>query len=377
MKILHIGKYFSPIEGGIESINKVIVDSLKGYSQRIISFNNKANTVEEDANGIPILRSATEGVFSSQPLSIRYFWDLRRILKYYSPDVIHFHYPNPLIAIYLLILLNSNTKLIVHWHSDVVAQENLKKFIGPTENKLLKRADIIITTSENYKYYSPTLKPFISKIKVIPCSIDTHKFEIKSEEISRVNEIKERYNNLPIVFFVGRHVEYKGLRYLLDSEKFVKSNCVFLIGGNGPLTKELKKRYDSNRIVWLGRIPDEDLKFFYRAADVFAFPSITRNEAFGVVLTEAMYCEVPTVTFKIEGSGVNWVSIDRITGLEVENRNSREFAKAIETLLQNPRIRMNLGTHGKERVLELFSQDVVAERYRKLYQDIDNNHQVS
>ena len=48
------------------------------------------------------------------------------------------------------------------------------------------------------------------------------------------------------------------------------------------------------------------------------FPSITKNEAFGVVLAEAMYCYTPAITFTIEGSGVNWVNLHQVTGLEME-----------------------------------------------------------
>ena len=45
---------------------------------------------------------------------------------------------------------------------------------------------------------------------------------------------------------------------------------------------------------------------------IFCFPSITRNEAFGIALAEAMYCGKPAVTFTIEGSGVNFVSLDGV-----------------------------------------------------------------
>lgn len=55
---------------------------------------------------------------------------------------------------------------------------------------------------------------------------------------------------------------------------------------------------------------------------MFAFPSVTKNEAFGVALAEAMYCYTPAVTFTIEGSGVNWVNLNGITGIEVSQRGT-------------------------------------------------------
>ena len=43
--------------------------------------------------------------------------------------------------------------------------------------------------------------------------------------------LKAKYGNKPIVFFVGRHIQYKGLPHLINAERFVKSDCVFVIAG--------------------------------------------------------------------------------------------------------------------------------------------------
>lgn len=366
MKILHVGKFYSPIEGGIESINKFIVDTLKGNSQRVICFNNRNKTVEDDIDDISVLRSASFGVIAKQPLSIRYFWDLRRTIKYYNPDVVHFHYPNPLIALYLLILIPSFTKLIVHWHSDIIAQKNFLAVVSPVEKKLLKRADKVIATSENYRDNSERLKSVTEKVVVIPCSIDESKFMLSDADKLKIQSLKNKYGK-PIVLFVGRHVDYKGIRFLLEAERSISNDCVILIGGSGPLTNSLKEEFKSNRIEWLGRIPDDDMKIYYHAADIFAFPSITKNEAFGVVLAEAMYCENPTVTFTIEGSGVNWVAPNSEVSLEVENSNSESYAVAIDRLLSDEGLRRGLGKNGLKRTMKLFSKGVVGEQYKKLY----------
>lgn len=375
MKILHVGKFYSPIEGGIEAINKIVVETLRGHSQRIITFNKGHNTIEEDVDATPITRSATSGIINSQPLSFRYFWDLRRILKNYRPDIVHFHYPNPLVAFYLMLLLKKTTKLIVHWHSDVVAQRVMAKIISPLEKYLLKKATVVIATSEDYKNYSNLLRSCKEKVVIIPCSINERNFVVEQSDISKITTIKDEFNNLPIVLFVGRHVEYKGLKYLLEAEKYVTSDCVFVIGGAGPLTEELKAKYLSERIKWIGRIPDSELKYYYNSAEILAFPSITRNEAFGVVLAEAMYCGKPSVTFTIEGSGVNWVSPHMVSGLEVENGNVIKFAEAIDTLLSNGDLRKELGKNGHERVLKLFSREVVSGQYKKLYSQIERGEQ--
>lgn len=103
------------------------------------------------------------------------------------------------------------------------------------------------------------------------------------------------------------------------------------------------------------------------AADVFAFPSVTKNEAFGVVLAEAMYCRTVPVTFTIKGSGVNWVSINGETGLEVENGNSEAFGKAIDLLLLNDKLRIDLAENAHKRVVDMFTMDTVQMYLQKVY----------
>lgn len=366
MKILHIGKYYSPIEGGIESINKFVVESLQGSIQRILTFNNSNQSSENDVNGIPIVRAASKGVIASQPLSLKYFWEMKRYLDIFKPDIVHLHYPNPLAAFYLL-LLNKRYKLIVHWHSDIVAQQFIHKIIKPIENKLLKQADLIIATSPNYFEASLNLQKHKNKVTIIPCSIDEDRFELLDDDYEKINEIKQRYNNKPIVFFIGRHVEYKGIRYLLEAASMVKEDCEFLIAGKGPLSDSLKTQFNSKRIHWLGRLSDDELKYYYYAASLFAFPSITRNEAFGVVLAEAMYCGCPALTFTIKGSGVNWVSINNFTGIESPNKDSKAFAISIDKLLKDKNLLRLYGENAKQRVELLFTKKKVSELYRKAY----------
>ena len=70
------------------------------------------------------------------------------------------------------------------------------------------------------------------------------------------------------------------------------------------------------------------------------FLLIQKAEGFGLTLAEAMYCNAVPVTYTIEGSGVNWVSLHEVTGLEVPNRNVAEYAKAIDELLSDDKKEM-------------------------------------
>lgn len=372
MKVLHIGKYYSPIEGGIEAINRTVVEALNGdkNQQRVISFNNKNKSIDEDVDNTSIVRSASLAVVASQPLSFRYLTEMRRAINMFEPDIIHFHYPNPLGAIFLSFSIKKRNKLIVHWHSDIVAQKKILPLLRPIENWLLKRADVIVATSPSYAKTSKPLLNWPSKIKVIPCSINENNFILNNDDKRAIKEIKIQYGNKPIIFFVGRHVEYKGIEFLLKAEKEVQSDCVFIIAGNGPLTETLKSKYHSERIKWIGRISDDEMRRMMHAAKIFAFPSITKNEAFGIALAEAMYCHLPAITFTIEDSGVNWVCPNNECGIEIENGDYLKYAKAIDELIKDDEKRLLLAQNAHNRVIEKFTTESVKPQYIDLYQEL-------
>ena len=245
---------------------------------------------------------------ASQAISLKYFFELSKVIKEFRPDVIHIHLPNPLIATYLL-MLRPKCHITLHWHSDIVKQKKMKLLYGPFEKALIKRGERIVTTTKIYAEHSDSIKSSLEKVYVIPSPINENTLGIISKsEIEEINKIKEKYKNKRIVFFIGLHREYKGLRYLIDSAQYLTNEYVVLIAGKGPLTEELKqktKELNLQNVEFIGRISDEEKKLYLHASDIYAFPSITKNEAYGLALVEALFCGLPAVTFTIEASGVN------------------------------------------------------------------------
>ena len=369
-RILHIPKFYAPQKGGIESTCKYIIENLPTFEHQVICFSASKSTYSDVIEGINVRRVGSFCKVASQNLSFAYYLELKKILNEYKPDLVHFHAPNPLVMLYLLMLLPKSCKLIVHWHSDIVEQKMLYGFVRPLERKLLKRADKIFITSPNYLGGSAPLQLVKDKVQIVASAIEPERFTIKPDEMERYMEIKAKYEGRKIIFFVGRHVPYKGLKYLLQAETFIKNDCLIIIAGSGPLTVSLKNEFDSDRIRFLGILSDLDLKLYLNLADIFAFPSITKNEAFGLVLAEAMYCKTPAVTFTINGSGVNWVNLDEVTGFEVENSNPVLFAEAIDKLLENDELRNRYAINAEQRVLDNFVMDKIKPQLEKIYSEL-------
>ena len=369
-RVLHISKYYYPYLGGTESVCQDIVEGLKEYENRVICFNDSNRTVCCEINGIQILRIGCFMKVASQSCSLFYYYYLKRNIQSWQPDIIHFHHPNPFVAFLLIRLIPANTKLIVHWHLDITKQKYIYPLVKRNERRLLERADSVIVTSPQYRDASLPLKPFLQKVKVVANGINIHRFDLQCNDEMRIKDIHKKYHYKRLIFFVGRHVEYKGLRYLIEAEKYVTTDCHIVIAGQGPLTEELKAKANLGRVSFVGRLSNDDLRCYLHAADVFAFPSITKNEAFGLALAEAMYCRCPAVTFYIEGSGVNWVSLNGVTGIEVDNSDSKKYASAIDKLLRDDLLRKQYADAARKRVVEYFTIEKEQEAANEIYKQL-------
>ncbi|MCR4619753.1 MAG: glycosyltransferase [Paludibacteraceae bacterium] len=380
-RILHISNFYSPHVGGIEDTCRTMVSIVKRNNvglQKVICFSGSRSSYVGEVDGVTVQYVGGSIQVASQWISFRYFFALRKIIRQFQPDIIHFHSPNPLIAFYLLMLLPENVRLIVHWHADVVKQKRLYTFIKPIEKRLLEKADVILTTSPNYARDSKPLQPYLDKVEVL-ASVINENAVLMTEDIRRsALQIKRQYNNRPILFFIGRHVPYKGLERLVAAERFVKNDCVIVIAGEGPLTEMLKKKSEGReRVNFVGRISDDEKKAYYEACTIFVFPSVTKNEAFGLALAEAMYFAKPTITFHIHGSGVNWVSLNGETGIEVENGDVHAYAEAIDELLSDKEKRSQMGLAARKRVEENFLVNCIEQQVIQLYQRVKSKQYAS
>ena len=122
-----------------------------------------------------------------------------------------------------------------------------------------------------------------------------------------------------------------------------------------------------NRVVFLGEV--HDVIPYYHAADAFVLPSITRNEAFGIVQIEAMACGKPVINTSLD-SAVPFVSVGGKTGITVTPQNVQELASAMNLLLENEHLRAQYGRAARRRVESQFTAKVMSRRTLDLYNEI-------
>lgn len=384
-KVLQISKYYYPFIGGTEQVARDIAKALSqmdSVEQKIICFNKDADdgayhcrgkeTVHDSVDGVEVIRCGYQMEISSQALSMTYPAELKKLMDDFQPDVVILHYPNPFVTHYLLQYSKRSFRLLVYWHLDITRQKILGKLFHGQNLALIQRADLILGATRMHVDESAYTPCFGNKRYILPYCIDEKKLVMTEEEEKRTRKLREKYAGKILGFFIGRHVPYKGLKHLVEASRLLPpgSKLHFLIAGQGPLTDELKKQAQGDeKIEFLGKIDDSERRVCLQACDIFCFPSVTRNEGFGLALAESMYFGKPAVTFTIPGSGVNFVNLNGVTGIECPNRNSKAYAEALQKLADNPALRAEYGKNARQRALENFTTEQFQRRIRELLQE--------
>lgn len=368
-RVLHISKYYYPFLGGTEQVARDMVKALigTGAEQKVICFNEDASdgqmtcrhgeTTMEIIDGVEVYRCGYLLKARSQAISTTYGKTLKCLMDEFRPNVVILHYPNPFVTHYLLKYKDRDFKLLVYWHLDITKQKILKHLFHGQNLTLIARADKILGATPMHVNESEFTPQFGDKRYILPYMIDESNLNITDEEIEAGKQIKEKYAGKTLGFFIGRHVPYKGLTYLIKASKELGDvDMHFLVAGSGELTDSLKEEAKGDpKVEFLGRITDSERRSYLYACDIVLFPSITRNEGFGLALAEGMYFGHPAVTFTISGSGVNFVNLNGITGIECPNCDYKAFGEALKRLSEDENLRKHMGLAAKKRVLENFT----------------------
>lgn len=360
--IVHIGKYYPPHKGGMETHIKDLVSGLSGFEEvRVIVAGDSIRGRTEQLDGAIITRVPTMGTLASMPVTPTLPWELIKV----KPALMHVQVPNPGAA-FAIALAGYRGPLVVTHQSDTLGRRLLRRMCYPFVNLMMRRADRIIVTSQRYLDSSEELAPFASKCRVIPMGItqeqDRNDLELESNQI-----IQEHGRRL--VLAVGRLVPYKGFIHLIEAMRMV--DATLLLVGIGPLDAELKQAANdygvSRKIEFLGKV--NDLKAYYKASSIFVLPSISRAEAFGLVQLEAMAAGLPVINTNLE-SGVPEVSVDGLTGFTVPPSDPVALARAMNLLLDNEELRLKMGEAGRIRAQREFAPRLMIERTMRLYEEI-------
>ncbi len=375
MRVLHVNKRYSPHVGGIE---KHLQDLARAQA-RVPSVEVDVLVVAEGPparetdHGVRVHRARQLGTFASNPVSL----DILHVLKESYHDVWHFHYPFPTGELSLLLSGRRSRRrpvAVCTYHSDSVPQTPVKRALAVPYERLTRRflesVDGVIAGSPGMATGSPFLAGLGDTVRVIPYGIDPAPWRSSPEVVRAAAALRTRYGT-PLTLFVGRLVPYKGADVLLEAFRHVPGSLVLV--GDGPLRTLLEDTAVSlglaHRVHFAGSVGSSQLVDHFHAADVFALPSVTPNEAFGLVQLEAHACGVPVVSTDLP-TGVPFANKHGVSGIVVPRGDPVELAAALRLLLGDEALRRRLGSQARGRQHREFSLEVMARSVLDYYQEL-------
>ncbi|UCF70816.1 MAG: glycosyltransferase family 4 protein [candidate division WOR-3 bacterium] len=368
MKILMVTETYYPLIGGIPDHISHLAEELRerGHTVKILTarFGRDHKGDDEDiarvGRGIPIRANKS---FARITLGWRPSNKVQRLLVNYQPDIIHVHGSlAPMLPI--LAIRHSKAKNVATFHAGhkkSIGYMLFRLWLMPYFRKLHGLVAVSQTAERAMSKY------FRGKYMIIPNGIDTEGFNPKGESVDRLTNGRKK------ILYMNRLEPKKGLPHLLKALYHIKKeipNIELVVAGSGPFAKYYRDMVDetlSDNVVFVGKIPGRPVSLrasYYRSCDVFCAPSIG-HESFGIVLLEAMACGKPVVASHIDG--FIHVLEQGKEGLFFSSKDEKALAKAIITILKDPKLAARMGKAGRQKALT-YSWTKVADQVEQLYE---------
>ncbi|MDP7005843.1 MAG: glycosyltransferase [Phycisphaerales bacterium] len=378
MKILHYCSRIRLEDGGVVRAVLDLTTSLAKSGKSVTLMATEGEDLPKKETGVQTILT---GSFDRAP--IRFSTNRLNSIKDHiqQSDVLHLHTPwEPANVQLAKIARSCDIPYVVSVHGMLddwcMEQKGLKKriYLQLSGRKFLQKAHAIHCTAEaevtQVKRWTPR-----GKHVVIPLVFDPSEYLDPPPTSDPDKYWPTREENLPIVLFLSRIHEKKGIEKLLRAASAINTThkARFVIAGCGEPEYEKSLQKLSNdlgidqHVNFVGFVEGDRKTSLLRSADIFALP--TSQENFGLVFPEAMACGVPVITTK----GVDiWPELEKSGGAIITDGSVDQITSSIIQLLDEISIRTKMGDAGKKWVEETFAGETVVNRYIDLYRKIIN-----
>lgn len=370
MKVAMIGhKRIPSREGGIEIVVEELSSRMVKKGINVTCYNrsgkhalDKKQKVKnlKEYKGVKLKKVLTIDKKGLAAMTSSFFGSIKILFS--KNNIVHFHAEGPS-AMIPIIKFFSNKKIIVTIHG--LDWQRAKwvgfatKYIKFGEKMAAKYADEIIVLSENVQNYF--LNTYNRKTNFIPNGVN-------KPELKEANIIKNKYNleKDNYVLFLGRIVPEKGVHYLIDAFKQIKTDKKLVIAGGASDTssyyQELKKMSENNEnILFTGFIQGEELEELYSNAYIYILPSDL--EGMPLSLLEAMSYKNCCLTSNID----ECKTVMEDKGIIFEKSNVEDLKNKLQYLCDNKEVVDKYKNESQEYVLKKYNWDDVVDRTINLY----------
>lgn len=381
MRVLHIGKFFPPDAGGMETFlaDLVAAQRAQGLEVSALVHGNSRAGDPEWLVRVPVTRTLVYA-----PIAPGFRRALAQMIRRFRPDILHLHLPNNS-ALWALSLRSArDLSWVVHWHSDVVVSPIRRavtlayRAYRPFEQAMLERAETVIATSPDYLEASEPLQRWRDKCEVIPLGINLAPMQ-KPQRRDAANDLPWPEGNFRLLS-VGRLTYYKGFETLIRAVA-VMPDVHLVVVGDGEQRDELLRTVRTvtpatspARTTLMGALGDAEKHRLLDACDAFCLASCERTEAFGIAVMEAMAHGKPSLVSELSGSGLPWLIRSSGAGTTVPVSDVPAWQRAIAAAKKDAQQRISWGNAARAAVHDRFTIRGCADAVLRTYNAIVPQH---
>jgi len=359
----------------------VIVTAVRGQHPPIEEVNGyRVRRIRSDIRGIPA--TATRPRFWAPIFALRNFVYLWR--QRHSIDLVHVHtFHDALYTSWAFCRMTRRPilfEMTLLGADDPIAVRESRNFLHRLRYAIFRRCDgyvaISVALAESYRQEGMPL----DRLRIIPQGVDTKRFCPTTEGDALRDELGLP-SEAPVLVFVGSLIERKGFDVLLAAWREIHRSCPqahLLLVGKGEFPDDPgASRFLAEQLAALEPSAAEnlhqvgvvqDVETHLQAADIFLFPS--RREGFGTVMVEAMACGIPCVVAKMPGITDSIFNEGGADGIVVPQEDPTALAAATGRLLANPKRAREIGSAARQRAVQVFSIETIADAYVEFYSDL-------
>lgn len=246
------------------------------------------------------------------------------------------------------------------------------------ETDAAKSANIVITITFALKEELVQRGVKENKIFVLPNGVDTKSFQPLNKDLKLMKELNIKQSEI-VIGYIGSIVEYEGIDLLIEALRKLKdkniNNFKFLLVGDGRYYETIKNKINElkvNDIVILtGRIPHREVKKYYSLIDIAPIPrkSYPVTEMVSPLKPfEAM--AMGKVVLASDVAAIAEIIDDGYNGILFKKNNVDDLTEKLETLLQNEKLRFDLGNNARKSVEEKKDWSILAKQLDAIYEKI-------
>ncbi|HEX2021348.1 MAG TPA: glycosyltransferase family 4 protein [Candidatus Thermoplasmatota archaeon] len=372
LRIAQVAPYLRPHVGGVESHVETVSAELarRGHDVVVYTSAQPGAPDEERVDGYRIARVRAWANLFTTPVTP----GLGRALASAPCDVVHAHSPPPLSAWFAARwAAGARVPFVLTYHCDLeiplwggaAVVETYRRTLGLGT---VRRADAVVATTRTYAQTSRALWRR-SDVDVVPNMVDARRFHPERGDAG----LRERHGlgERPVALFVGRLTHHKGVEEFVRAAASTGPDVAHVVVGDGPRRAALEaeaRRVAPGRVLFVGRVPAEELPAWYRAADVGVLPSTSRLEAFGIAALECMASGRPVVVSRMPG--VEEVVEDGVTGLHADPLDAGDLAAKIVRIARDRELAAAMGKAARARVEERYATEHVVDAIEAVYRRV-------